>query len=247
MVRARMLGAGFVAVLLMAVLASGCLTTEDDDDGKVKPGDLVTDDESMDLGTAGEVDVYLEQGSGDMTVDGGAAKLMEATFKYNIKQWEPDVTYKEVQGTWNLSVIQPNTDLNVATGAKNSWDVSLLEGVPMDLAINLGAGNADLVLGSLDLTDLDVNVGAGDLDLDLRGYDGDNITVYINCGAGGADLKVPEGIGVRILPILGVGSVSATGFTMVGNEYHNSAYDVAQPHIVVHANLGVGDLVVQES
>ena len=54
-------------------------------------------------------------------------------------------------------------------------------------------------------------------------------------------------MGVRIIPLLGVGDVQATGFTMVGNEYHNSVYDPERPHIVIHANLGVGDLTVTES
>lgn len=235
-------------LLITAMLVTGCLSVDDDDDDeKVKPGDLVTQDEDMEVGTADEVDVYLEQGSGSMEVSSGASKLMEATFKYNIDKWEPEITYKEVGGTWNLSVIQPETDLHVATGARNEWDVSLSNDVPIDLVVNLGAGDADIEIGDLDLTDLDVNLGAGDLNLHLGTYDGDNLTVAVNCGAGDARLTVSDEMGVRVVPILGVGTVKGTGFTLVGTEYHNSVYDPAQPHIVIYANLGVGDLTLVET
>ncbi len=207
---------------------------------------MVTDNESRVLGTADRVEVYLEQDTGDLDLDGGADKLMEATFRYNIEQWKPVVTYKEQGEVWNLSVIQPGTDMRVASGAENNWDIELGSHIPIDLAINLGAGDADLVLGYLDLTDLDVNVGAGDLFLDLASYDGDNLTVHLNCGVGEADLRVPGGMGVRVVPILGVGSVSSTGLTLVGSEYHNGAYDPQLAHVVIYANLGVGDLNVVE-
>jgi len=234
------------AVLVATMLLTGCITSDNDVD-RIEPGDLVTEDESTDLGTAEKVEVYLRQGSGTMEVSSGAAKLMEATFRYNVDQWKPGITYKERGTVWNLSVIQPNTDLRVATGAINEWDVTFGNDVPIDMVVIMGAGDVEMDVGDLDLVDLDVNLGSGDLDLDIGAYDGDNLTVSINCGAGATKIKVPGNMGVRIVPLLGVGSVKATGFTPVGNEYHNGVYDLDQPHIIIHANLGVGDLTITEA
>jgi hypothetical protein len=171
---------------------------------------------------------------------------MEATFRYNVEQWKPEITYREVGEDWNLSIEQPNTDLKVATGARNEWDISLNDEVPIHLVADLGVGDTEMTIGDLNLTDVDVDLGVGDLDLGLGSYDGDNLTVSVNCGVGDVIARVPSGMGVRIVPVVDVGAVTATGFTMVGAEYHSSDYDADAPHIVVTAVLGVGDLTVIE-
>jgi hypothetical protein len=236
-----------VLVLVLAPAMSGCLSSEeDDDDDRVKPGDLVTEDEDRELGSADSVLVYLRKGVGLTDVTGGADKLMEATFRYNIEQWKPEMSYKDAGDHWNMSIVQPNTDLQVATGARNEWDISLNEDVAMHLVADLGVGDTDMTIGDLNLTDVDVDLGVGDLDIGLGSYDGDNLTVSVNCGVGDVIIRVPSGMGVRIVPIVDIGGITATGFTLVGAEYHSSDYDVDQPHVVVTAIIGVGDLTVIE-
>ena len=236
-----------VIFLVLATVSSGCLSSDVDvDDDKIKPGELVTEDEEMELGTADSVLVYLEKDVGLTEVTGGASKLMEATFRYNIDKWKPEITYTEVGGEWNLSVVQPNTDLKVATGARNEWDISLNEDVAIDLVARIGVGDTEMSLGDLNLTDVDVSLGVGDLDLGLGTYAGGNLTVTVHSGVGDVTVRVPSGMGVRIVPIVDVGAVTATGFTMVGAEYHSDDYDEDQPHIVVTVVIGVGDLTVLE-
>ena len=243
--RVKVLCEALVLALMLAAVTSGCLSV--DDDGGIEPGNLVIEDEEVERGTADAVEVYLEQGSGSLQLTGGSTmKLMSATFRYNIDKWKPEISYTQSGNAWNLSVVQPNTDLQVATGARNEWEIDIGPGVPIDMVVNLGVGDADIVVGSMDLVDLDVNLGTGNLELDISAYSGGNLTVAVNCGAGDADLRVPEGLGVKIVPIVGVGTTSASGFTMAGTEYHSSDYDVDQPHIVVTAVLGVGDLTVIE-
>jgi hypothetical protein len=233
-----------LTVLIVVSMFSGCLSSDDDE--TVQPGELVVDVEDVERGTADLVEVYLEQGTGTMELAGGASKLMEATFRYNIDRWEPEISYTQSGNAWNLSIVQPNTDLRVATGARNEWDIAFGESVPIDMVVNVGAGDADMTLGTLDLVDLDINMGAGDLELDISDYSGGNLSVAIHCGVGDADVRVPEGMGVGIIPVMSVGTVSATGFTMAGTEYHSSDYDPDQPHITIRAILGVGDLTVFE-
>jgi hypothetical protein len=237
-----------VLVLAVATLSSGCISSDDDDDDddKIKPGELVTENEEMELGTAESVTVYLEKGVGKTKVTGGASKLMEATFRYNIDRWKTEISYREVGGTWNLSLVQPNTTLEVDLGARNEWDIALNNDVAIDFMADLGVGDTELSIGGLNLTDVDVSIDVGDLDLGLGSYEGGNLTVSVNSDVGDVTIRVPAGMGVRIIPIIDIGAVDATGFTMVGAEYHSSDYDADQPHIVVTATLDVGDLTIIE-
>jgi hypothetical protein len=236
-----------VTIMLAVMLVSGCIDSGSiDDNDPVKPGDLVTEAESVDLGIADEVEVYLALGAGNIYLNDATDKLMEAVFEYNIDKWKPEVSYVNQSGVWNLSVVQPNTDIRVATGAKNHWDIALGRDIPLDLVVNVGAGDADIIVGGIDLTDLDVNVGVGHLSLDLRRYDGDNLTVSVNRGYGNVYIQVAWDVGVRLVPVIGGGGIKATSFNIVGNEYHNSVYDPDQPHIVIQVNIGDGDLTVSE-
>jgi hypothetical protein len=55
------------------------------------------------------------------------------------------------------------------TDYRYEWDLRLNDDVPMELHVDVGAGRADLKLGSLSLTRLDVAGGAGALTVDLTG------------------------------------------------------------------------------
>ena len=54
-------------------------------------------------------------------------------------------------GTLKLS--QPNSSGNSVGGAVNNWNVKLNSKLPLDVTANLGAGEANLDLGKLNLND----------------------------------------------------------------------------------------------
>src|SRR3712207_2964463 len=117
-----------------------------------------TESQSVELDDAESVRTELRQGFGKLNLSGGAEQLMEANFSYNVAEWEPEVDYDSGrQGT--LTVQQggseeDSTSLLGLDDARNEWDIRLNNGVPIDLSIEMGAGENALRLGTLSLTAL---------------------------------------------------------------------------------------------
>ena len=84
-------------VLLGALLLSGCSS-------RARVGALRTESQSVELGDAKSVRVEVNLGAGNLEVAGGAEKLMEADFNYNVARLKPEVEYTD--GT--LVVRQPD-------------------------------------------------------------------------------------------------------------------------------------------
>ena len=63
----------------------------------------------MALGAAHSVQVNLNMKAGELKVGGGATKLMDADFTYNVPEWKPEVHYEVSAGVGNLEVEQPGS------------------------------------------------------------------------------------------------------------------------------------------
>ncbi len=147
----RLLIALVLAAALMLASCSSNLTV----------GTLRTESQSVELGDAKSVRVEINIGAGDLQLSGGAEKLMEADFTYNVARLKPEVGYTD----GSLVVKQPESNgfpsLLGISDFRNEWGVRLFDGVPMDLTVKVGGGTSDLKLAGLSLTGLNVNLGAG--------------------------------------------------------------------------------------
>jgi hypothetical protein len=220
-------------VLFTALLLSGC-------DSQAKVGALQTESQSVELGDAKSVRVEINLGAGDLQLTGGANKLMEADFNYNVAKLKPEVEYTD--GT--LVVRQPEVSgmpaLSGITGYRNEWNLRLYDGVPMDLSVDVGAGTSDLQLAGLSLTKLDVSLGAGIYTVDLSGDWARNLDVAIDAGAATLTLRLPKGVGVRVKVESGPHTIEATGLTKDGEFYTNAAYGVSDVTLQLDLEAGIG-------
>ena len=102
--------------------------------------------------------------AGELRVAGGSPKLMEADFDYNVPGWKPQVDY-------HSTGVRSDIEISNAEGAvphgKNNWNVRLNDAALMDLVVKMGAGEAHLNLGSLNLRSVAFNLGAGEVE---RGF-----------------------------------------------------------------------------
>ncbi len=198
---------------------------------------------SFELDKSELVRAELKMAAGELQISGGAAKLMEGDFIYNVPEWKPEVRYSGSGFRGNLTIEQNAT--GTTTGeAQNEWTLRFNDGMPLDLNLKLGAGEAKLNLGTLSLRSVDVQMGAGELRMDLRGTPKRDYDVRIRGGVGEAIVRLPRDIGIRADATGGIGSVNVRGLTKVDDHYENDVYDHAKVRIRLDVKGGIGNITL---
>jgi len=229
-------------VIIPALLFAGCST-------RASVGALRTEAQSVELGDAKSVSVEINLGAGNLEVTGGARKLLEADFTYNVDKLKPEVQYKDS----TLIVRQPEArglpNLRGITDYRNEWDLRLNDDVPMDLSVDMGGGTSDLKLAGLSLTRLDVSVGAGEYMFDLSGDWARDLDVTIEAGAADVTLRLPKDVGARVKVESGPHTIESTDLMQDGDIFTNAAYGVSEVTLQVNLEAGIGliNLVVEGS
>jgi len=235
-----------VVALSATIVSTGCRRVRlEDVEG---PTGLATENKSVPLQGAESIDARVRMAAGELTLEGGAAGAMDATFESSPRSWLPDVTYS-VEGTSGvLRVSQPNVDdFDFMGKSRNVWNMKLASGRPTDLDIELGAGESTVDLTDVDIRDLHVLTGAGETLIDLSGERASNVQADVEAGVGQLTLKVPEDVGVRITGTHdGVGDYNIDGFTTDGDAYVNDAWDTSAVKMVIRLQRGVGEVNVEQ-
>jgi hypothetical protein len=189
-----------------AALLSGCGFNS------VATGETKTETVSLDLDDSKSVRVELSMGSGELRVASGTTKLMEGTFSYNVADWKPVVDYHAGgTSTGELKLSQPNSSGSSFGNSVNNWDVKLNDELALDVTANLGAGEANLDLGKMNLNRVEMSIGAGKVDMDLRGEPKRDYTVQIRGGVGETVVHLPKDVGIAASATKGIGDISIEG------------------------------------
>lgn len=226
-------------VLTGALLLAGCAP-------RARVGTLQSESQSVELGNAKSVDVNINMGAGALVVTGGATRLLEADFNYNVAALKPEVEFTD--GT--LLVQQPEVDglpaLQGITDFRNEWNLQLVDQVPMKLKVNMGAGTSDLQLAGLSLTRLDITLGAGKSMVDLSGDWTRDLDITIDTGAADTTVRLPRDVGTRVKVESGPHTIEATGLTKDGDVYTNAAYGVSDVTLQIDLQAGIGTIDLLE-
>ena len=238
---------GVVVLLVLliaatAVVAVACGTQG----GGTQPdvGEMQRESKSVEAQNADSVRAKLQMGAGELNLTGGADRLMEGDFSYNVSDWKPKVSYGVSGDEGRLVVKQGSGDQGVNLGgrARNEWKISLNDEMPTDLAVQMGAGESDLDLDSLTLKGLDLQMGAGKTTVDLTGdYDRD-FDASIQGGVGEATVLLPSEVGVRAKAEGGLGQINAKGLQKMDDSYVNDAYGESDVTLNVDIQGGVGEI-----
>ncbi len=233
---------GFALLLIGILLLTSCAP-------KVGVGALRTESQSVELDGAEAVSVEIHYGAGDLKLTGGAEKLLEAGFNYNVASLKPEVEYADGR----LVLRQPGTNgfpaLQNITSFRNEWDLRLHDQVPMDLQVEVAFGSGELQLAGLPLTGLDLSLGVGQYTIDLSGDWARDLDVSIEAEAADLNILLPEAVGARVEidsgRRLGVGQ----GLSREGDVLTNAAYGEAGVtlDIVVDAGISSINLEVEEA
>lgn len=172
---------------------------------------------SLDLGSLGADVTGLD--GGQNLLEGTLSVAGELDLRQRVQGTEGVVSLSETSGGmwwggWVSSVSEP------------PWQIGLSRTIPLDLTVDVGSGQADLELGSLNLSDLVVDIGSGmvnlqmpggDYDIHLDGGSGKLVTVLpqngrhelqVDAGSGAMDLFLPPTMEARVEVDSGSGRVS---------------------------------------
>ena len=237
-------GVVVLSIFMMAatvVLAGACSTQGGGTQQEV--GKMQHDSKSVDPKDADSARAQLKMGAGELNLTGGADKLMEADFSYNVSEWKPEVSY-DVSGKKGELVVKQGSANggDLSGGARNEWDINMNDEVPTDLVVQMGAGESDLDLDSLTLTGVDLKIGAGRTTVDLSGDYTRDFDARIQGGVGEATVLLPSEVGVKAKAAGGLGKINAKGLKQVGDAYVNDAYGESDTNLSVDVKGGVGEI-----
>jgi len=234
----------------------------------VTVGELNKETQTVEVGDAEQVRVYIKMGTGELKVNRGADTLMRGNFTYNVADWKPQVDYTVTDGNGRLTIRQPSSEqISVRSDIRYTWDLKFSEETPLDMRIECGAGSGEINLDKLNVTQLDAKLSAGDFTIDLGGntslehleldmgagditvdMTGDwehDVEAYIQGGIGKTTLRLPKDIGVRVIVNKALGKVDANGLTRDGDVYVNDAYGVSPVTVEINIQSGIGQTVLE--
>ncbi len=187
----------------------------------------------------------LEMGAGQLTINSGAKDLLDADFTYSDSFEEPHVDYSVDGGVGQLNISQESHSLHFGR-SRNDWDLRFNKDIPLEVKIDMGAGQGNLHFRDLPLTRLELNLGAGQMDVDLTGDRKTDLTADIEGGVGQADIRLPKNVGVIAHASGGIGSIDVRGLKHDGDSYTNQAYGKSPATIHLKVEGGIGQITLTQ-
>jgi hypothetical protein len=197
--------------------------------------------QSVDLDKSEMARVELKMGVGELTVDGGSPKLLEADFAYNVASWKPIVRVDSASFRKQISIEQPRSG-HGRGHTTYKWNIRLNDTVPLDVVAHLGVGETKLNLGTVNLRSLEANVGVGEVRIDLQGKPARDYTVSVNGGVGHAIIYLPRSVAIIATAHGGIGHIDMRGLEKRGDTWINPSHENAPVTIHVNVNGGIGEI-----
>jgi hypothetical protein len=232
-----MMSIKFLSIAAMVFLA-GCVS------GCEPPGPTTHDHQVVELDASEQTHVHLTMGGGELEVKGGAAKLLDADFSYNVPEWKPTVSHHSIGSAGKESdlEIEQASGNSHFSNTVNRWELTLNDAMPMDVVAHIGAGEAHMNLGSLNLRGVELHVGAGEVDMDLRGNPTKSYRVEVQGGVGSLQVHVPSSVAISATATGGIGDISVSGLEKRDGRWINPRAESSPVTIELDVKGGVGEI-----
>jgi hypothetical protein len=116
----------------------------------------------------------------------------------------------------------------------------------MDIVTKLGAGQARMNLGDLNLRSVEMEMGAGEVEMDLRGrLPSRSYDVRINGGVGQATVRLPRDVGIYATAKGGIGEINVSGLERRGDHWVNAARVDSPVTIRLDVKGGIGEIRIE--
>jgi hypothetical protein len=187
----------------------------------------------------------LEMGAGQLNIEGGSTHSLDADFTFTDSFEEPRVDYHVTGGVGEINISQDSHSVHFGN-SRNEWNLHFTKDLPLELRVDMGAGQGNLNFRDVSLTRLDLNLGAGQVDVDLTGDRKGDLTADIEGGVGQANIRLPKKIGVIAHASGGIGSIRTDGLKEDGGAYTNEAYGKSSATIHLKVEGGIGEIVLSQ-
>lgn len=183
-----------------------------------------------------------------LTINGGAARYhlssgasgaMDATANYD----ELCLTVRDANANrGDVRLGQGGSRI----GGNNDIDVKLASDLPVSLTLNAGAGEFDIDLHDIKVTDARFNIGASSTTVILPRPSGD-LVIRADGGASSFTIEIPADVEARITVTGGLVSSSTTNArtTKNGNVIETSGYATAKDRVAVNVTGGATSVSVR--
>ncbi len=226
---------GLILLVLTAIALAAC-------DSKLEEtGPTQSTSFSLDKNNVDHANIQLDLKAGELKLSGGTNKLVDGQFEFNVASSKP-ITRSSIDGSHASVTIEQPRNIEFGNHARNTWDLQLNDQAVLDLALNCGAGKADMNLGSLNLRSLQVHMGAGQVNLDLSGHPQHDYEVEMAGGVGQATIRLPQGVGIRADVTGGLGNIDVKGLEKKGDHYENDSFDTAKVNVRLKVTGGIGEI-----
>lgn len=233
-----------LAMLLAAVLLAGCSARFTEPPA----GTLRQETREVPAGDAKRLSVNLEMSAGALNLRPASlpGAAMRAELTYNAGAGVPQVSYITTDGSAQLILNQKRGDNAIyLRNYRNTWDVQLNDVLTERLVVALGAGDINLKLAGLPLSEARIAAGAGNVLVDLDSKWENNVTVQVSAGAGRVEIRLPDETGAEVKVNGHFGALSTPGLSKVDSDlYRNAAYGKTPATVRVEVATGIGELVL---
>ena len=206
----------------------------------VRLGPMEHESKNLELDKSEMTRAEVKIGAGELRIGGGAAKLLEGNFDYNDPGSRPQVDYHSTGVRSDIDIHPSGT----VQHGETKWDLRFNDSVAMDLVVKMGAGEAHLNLGSLNLRSVAFDLGAGELDADLRGNPKRSYDVQIKGGVGQATVHLPKSVGISATAVGGIGEVHVSGLEKRNDRWINPGHERDPVTIRLDVKGGIGQIDV---
>jgi len=204
------------------------------------------ENQAVDLQGATTIHASVQSPAGQVIIGGGSSRTLDADFNFADSYGSPVVDYHVRSGVGELTVTQDGNSPHFGV-SHNDWNLRFSNTLPLELKVDMGAGDGRLRLRDVPVTRLSLNMGAGRVDVDLTGDRAKDVDADVEGGVGQATVRLPRKVGVIAHASGGIGGISAHGFKQDGDEYTNEAYGktAATIHLKVAGGVGMITLLLE--
>ncbi len=205
-------------------------------------GPPITETKRASTAKAEMLQAQINMAAGELSIDGGGKQEVSAEFRYSTGGLVPNFRYDDSSFRARLVVDQPKSQSSNLKFDEDRWRIQLPDGLATDLDVNMGAGEARLKLGSLDIRKVALNIGAGKVVADFTGEPKRDFEVRIQGGVGECEVTLPKSAGIHAEASGGIGSIDVDGLEKKGSFYENAAFSQKGPKIRLTVLGGVGSI-----